>query len=283
MKLQLTITLDARVRFEKFVQHLSAKPETQAKAKPLYAFFHQYESQYGELAQIVKLEKRMREAFPNDPKLSAFTQRFRGERDGFDATAARLLLSPRTQTRPKGFVGASAAAPPSIREPSAPLSPSSQSNAVHRLNSPKRAFPLDDFDDSLNPPRKIARGESPLAGAAGRRLDNMRRMRHPNDVATPVTSQAGTGPALPVRDIMFLLSIIPPASAWPREMMQIPPEVVVKLLGQIDLPASANLLPPRQPPPLQQQQQQQGQYRQAQQQLHSPALYSNFDRIGGPI
>ena len=43
---------DARVVFETCVNRLISKPETLAKAKPLYAYFHKYESQYGELSQI---------------------------------------------------------------------------------------------------------------------------------------------------------------------------------------------------------------------------------------
>jgi len=46
---------DARVTFETVVSRLTQKPELVSKAKPLYAFFHKYESQYGELSQISKL------------------------------------------------------------------------------------------------------------------------------------------------------------------------------------------------------------------------------------
>jgi cleavage stimulation factor subunit 3 len=232
------------VTFEKAIQTLSAKPETLNKTKPLYAFFHRYESQYGELAQVVKLEKRMREAFPSDPKLSSFSQRYVTEKDNFDPTAVRPLISPKTQARPK-TVG------PSIKEPSPPQNSPPPANMAQLTNSPKRPFPQDDFEDMLNPPRKMARGESPLAGAAGRRLDNIRRSRQPQDSAQP-TGQSGHAPppALPIRDILFLLSILPPASSWPPEMMQLPPELVIKLLSETNLPSSASHLPPRAPPPM---------------------------------
>ena len=67
---------DARVVFETCVNRLTSKPETLAKARPLYAYFHKYESQYGELSQILKLEARMAELFPDDPKLKSFTCRY---------------------------------------------------------------------------------------------------------------------------------------------------------------------------------------------------------------
>ena len=246
---------DARVTFEKAIQTLS-KPETIAKTKPLYAYFHRYESQYGELAAVVKLEKRMREAFPTDPKLSSFASRFITDKDTFDPTAIRPLVSPKTQARPRQMFPAQ---PPSIKAPTPPAiihspplvhAPAPPHNLTH---SPKRPLPIEDFDDaSLNPPRKMARGESPLAGAAGRRLDNIRRSRQPGESSVPVVSQGGgylppTQP--PIRDILFLLSIIPPASSWPAEMMQLPPDAVVTLLSQIQLPESASHLPARPPPP----------------------------------
>lgn len=70
-KLQLLILLDARSVFETAVNKLAQKPETIAKAKPIYAFFHDFESRYGELAQIVKLETRMKDLFPDDPTFLA--------------------------------------------------------------------------------------------------------------------------------------------------------------------------------------------------------------------
>jgi len=63
-----------------------------AKAKPLYIYFYKYELQYGELSQISKLEKRMAELFPEDPKLSQFALRYSGE--GFNSTAIRPIISP---------------------------------------------------------------------------------------------------------------------------------------------------------------------------------------------
>lgn len=55
----LTIKLDARAVFETFVG--KAPPE---KARRVYQFFYEYESHYGELGQMYKLEKRMSELYP---------------------------------------------------------------------------------------------------------------------------------------------------------------------------------------------------------------------------
>ena len=192
--------IDARVVFETCANRLTSKPETTQQAKPLYAYFHKYESQYGELSQVAKLEKRMVELFPEDPKLSAFASRYTS--DKFDPIAARIIVSPAVQLRPKGIL-------PSIeqREPASlrnsPFAAPKQDVSSPRpqylqaINSPKRPFPMDEADDTSRP-RKLARGESPLKGAAGRRLDQQRR------------TQAAPLP----RDISFLVGILPPPETY---------------------------------------------------------------------
>lgn len=82
---------------------------------------------------------------------------------------------------------------PSVRQPNSP-----RTAFMPSINSPKRPLPVDDFEESLNPPRKIQRGESPLKGAAGRRLGEQRRVQ-----ATPLA-----------RDVSFILGLIPPASTY---------------------------------------------------------------------
>ncbi|KAK4100368.1 hypothetical protein N658DRAFT_101441 [Parathielavia hyrcaniae] len=210
----LLTSLDARVLFETVVNRLTQKPETLHKAKPLYAYFHKYESHFGELAQIAKLEKRMAELFPEDPKLATFTARFSIEK--FDPIAARIIVSPATQLRPKLLMpsieqGTSLQNSPRPPPFAARASPAPQ--FLPATNSPKRPFPVDDFDE---PPRKIQRndfgefqrGASPLKGAAGRRLDQQRRMQ-----GQGATSYAAT-PAPIARDITFLLSQIPRADLY---------------------------------------------------------------------
>ncbi|KAI4109008.1 MAG: hypothetical protein L6R37_000726 [Teloschistes peruensis] len=156
--------INARVVFETVVNKLTAKPETLPKAKPLYAFFHDFESKYGELAQISKLEKRMRDHFPDDPTLSHFSRRY--VHQGFDPTAIRPIISPATQTRPRFLQPTDSTMPPQASPPS---------RTAHPNTSPKRSLPFDDSDNETERPRKLARGESPLKGAAGRRLEQQKR------------------------------------------------------------------------------------------------------------
>lgn len=139
------------------------------KTKPLYSYFHKYESQYGELAQIAKLEQRMAELFPEDPKLDRFASRYASE--AFDPTATRPIVSPGAQMKPKNIMQ-------SIEMPSIPQdsprphyaqqepSPRPQPSFLQSTNSPKRPFPTDDYESDLNRPRKLARGESPLKGGS---------------------------------------------------------------------------------------------------------------------
>ncbi|KAK4242908.1 hypothetical protein C8A03DRAFT_39853 [Achaetomium macrosporum] len=205
---------NARVLFETVVNRLTQKPETVHKAKPLYAYFHKYESQFGELAQIAKLEKRMAELFPEDPKLAHFNARY--STDKFDPIAARIIVSPATQLRPKLLIPSVEQATSLQNSPRPPPFASRASPASQLLpatNSPKRPLPADDFDE---PPRKIQRndfgefqrGASPLKGAAGRRLDQQRRMQ--GQSAASYT----TVPAPIARDITFLLSQIPRADLY---------------------------------------------------------------------
>ncbi|KAK5279338.1 mRNA 3'-end-processing protein rna14, partial [Cryomyces antarcticus] len=149
---------NARAVFETTVSKLAQKPETLQKAKPIYTFFHGYEAQYGELSQINKLEKRMADLFPEDPQLSRFAHRYTAQ--AFDPTAIRPIISPATQARPKAM--------PSIeRLPSIQNSPRPFMAQPVQAASPKRPFVPDESDNEQ--PRKLARGESPLKGAAGRR------------------------------------------------------------------------------------------------------------------
>ncbi|RDW67856.1 hypothetical protein BP6252_09252 [Coleophoma cylindrospora] len=226
-------TTNARVAFETAVSRLTSKPESIAKSKPLYSYFHKYESQYGELSQIQKLEKRMAELFPEDPKLRRFASRYSGE--GFDPTAVRPIVSPGTQMRPKALIQ-SIEQPASVRDDSPrpayvqENSPRPQYIAATSTNSPKRPFPGgDDFD---NPPRKMARGESPLKGAAGRRLDQQKRLQQTQ--GTPAWQSSGPPPFVIPRDVTFLLSIIPRADLYAATKFNA--EAMVRLLNQTNIP-----------------------------------------------
>lgn len=192
------------------------------KAKPLYAYFHKYESQFGELAQIAKLESRMAELFPDDPKLSYFKERYSSPK--FDPITARMIISPRAQLRPKMLLPSierPPSMPPQQQAPRSPAAPAMQSAFSPRPQfarataSPKRPF---QDDEELNRPRKLARGESPLKGAAGRRLDQQRR------------NQAS---ALH-REISFFLSILPAASTY--DSVRFNPGAMAGLLSGVNVP-----------------------------------------------
>lgn len=99
-------------------------------------------------------------------------------------------------------------------------------------NSPKRPFP-DDLESDLNRPRKLARGESPLKGAAGRRLDQQKRLQQAQG-GTPQWQHNAPAPFVIPRDITFLLSIIPRAELYTDTRLSAP--AMVRLLSQINVP-----------------------------------------------
>ncbi|PGH18892.1 hypothetical protein AJ80_04310 [Polytolypa hystricis UAMH7299] len=223
---------NARAVFETSVRRLVANPANVPKAKPIFAFMHGHESRYGDMIQITNLEARMRELFPEDPALRLFAHRFSAP--SFDPVAFRPIISP-SQTKPKLSV--------TVQE----FPPHQEAPAPRYLgtSSPKRAFPTEDFEDELNRPRKFMRGESPLKGAAGRRLDQQKRIQQVNGGAGPSGAhqlKAQPPPPLP-RDIVFLLSIIPNAASY--DATKFSPEKMVNLLRQMDMPSNISQL--RQP------------------------------------
>lgn len=170
----------------------------------------------------------MAELFPQDPALSRFAARFATEK--FNPITTPIIISPATQMRPKLLPSVEQGAM-SIRSSPAPMAPVDRSprpQYQHIVNSPKRPYPGDDQDD-YNPPRKLARGVSPLKGAAGRRLDQQRRAQHGQGAAT-----YSHNPAPLPRDITFLLGLIPPANAFNAQ--QFSPDGMVRLLGRTNVP-----------------------------------------------
>ncbi|CAL5870382.1 uncharacterized protein PFLUO_LOCUS4618 [Penicillium psychrofluorescens] len=218
--------INARAVFETTVRKLASNPANAHKAKPIFSFLHEYESRYGDLVQVINLENRMRELYPEDPNLSQFTRRYSSP--NFDPTAVRPILSP-SQTRPKTSLPGVTAEPPTTGY----LDPSMSS-------SPKRPFPSDDFDDS-NRPRKFVRAESPLKGTTGRRAEQPMRGQPPNgQTTTSAYMPQGSQTPLP-RDVVHLLSIIPAASTY--TISRLSPEKMIDLLRRIDIPSSTSQIP----------------------------------------
>ncbi|KAF3907126.1 hypothetical protein ABW21_db0204472 [Orbilia brochopaga] len=217
---------NARAVFETFVGKIT--PERAANAKRVYQFFYDYESQYGELSQIQKLEKRMRELYPQDPQLKLFQGRHSYKI--LNPSSFSPVVSP-TQIRPKGSGGR-----PPVFAPE---------------RSPKRQADDSDGDVSKNErPRKIARGESPIKGAAGRRLmdqqkraaaaaaanrdQETRQTQSHHTKQTSMSAQQPPPPSLPDA-IMFLLSILPPGHAY--QSARFSPDEIYRLLLNLNIPA----------------------------------------------
>lgn len=180
--------------------------------------------------------------FPEDPQLLRFASRF--NTPTFDPTTVRPIISPRAQMRPvmpsnimptvevPQQVAPQVLAPQEQRLQSPALVNSPHlGHLVPVTNSPKR--PLEDADSELNQPRKLIRGESPLKGAAGRRLDAARRNNAIGGGNTPIA-----GPAPLPKGVNFLLSIIPPAHTYHATRFQ--PSAMINLLRSITLPPSGN-------------------------------------------
>ncbi|PWY92444.1 CFIA complex component Rna14 [Aspergillus heteromorphus CBS 117.55] len=216
--------INARAVFEMTVRKLAANPENVHKTKPIFAFLHEYESRYGDLVQVINLESRMRELFPEDPTLEQFAHRY--SIPNFDPTAVRPIISP-SQTRPK------------MAYPTEPMmsrhdTPTSRYQDASATNSPKRQ--LEDFDDDMGRPRKFVRAESPLKTTQRRQMDQKRTQQTQNSQFRPQGSPA----PLP-RDIVYLLSIIPSASAYNAGRFS--PEKMVDLIRRIDIPSSISHIP----------------------------------------
>lgn len=209
------------------MRRLASKPESVHKAKPIFAFLHEYEARYGDLVQVINLENRMRELYPEDPTLDQFAHRYKTST--FDPTAVRPILSP-SQTRPKTFQPGLASQMGNAASPR-PYDGS--------FSSPKRPFPADDFDYDSDRPRKFVRAESPLKAAQGRRLDQHKRGQQLNGQTSHYKPQGSPAP-LP-RDVVHLLSIIPPASAY--NISRLSPEKMVDLLRRVEIPATTAQIP----------------------------------------
>lgn len=210
------------------VRKLASNPENVQKTKPIFAFLHEYESRYGDLVQVINLENRMRELFPEDPTLEQFAHRY--ATPGFDPTAVRPIISP-SQTRPK-------MAYPAEQAISRHATPTARYQDASATDSPKRQ--LDDFDDDMARPRKFVRAESPLKTTQRRQLDQKRTQQTMGGPSGGQFRSQGSPAPLP-RDIVYLLSIIPSASAYNAGKFS--PERMVDLIRRIDMPSSISQIP----------------------------------------
>lgn len=220
------------------VRRLSSKPENIPKTKAIFAFLHEYESRYGDLVQVINLESRMRELFPEDPTLTQFAHRHAAP--NFDPTSAPVIIST-SQTRPPAM--------PSVEQQHASMRDTpSRYLDVPSIESPKRSYPMDDYEDDSNRPRKFIRAESPLKGGVPSRRPEQLKRPGAQSNGSPLIGQYRPQPsAAPLpRDVVQLLSIIPPASSYNAGRFSA--EKLVELLRRMDIPTSiAQLRPPPQP------------------------------------
>lgn len=231
---------NARAVFETTVKRLLTHEDggNTNIAKPLFAFLHDYESKYGELAQVQSLEARMKKHFPEDPTLQLFTSRY--STPTFDATHAHPVISPQQIQVPDSVL-------PSVEVQEAFNSPIQKVIDSITTNSPKRPFP-DDFEDVG--PRKLARGESPLKGAAGRRMNQQAQQQQRQANPPPSIPSFAVPPPLPPQ-IAYILSILPKASLYVD--VKFDPATVVEMIRDVHLPPPSGIsgqgFPPAQPPP----------------------------------
>ncbi|QIX00187.1 hypothetical protein AMS68_005704 [Peltaster fructicola] len=202
------------------------------KCRPLLLYMYSYESDYGDLAAIHKLEKRLADMFPEEPDILRFGRRF--QLPSFDGSRLLLAISP-SQTRPKELM---AMAPTETLQPIVSIENGRLSPQPGQIllgphgpyvASPKR--PLDDSDDGT-PSRKFLRGESPLKGAAGRRIATA------SGAASAVTggsslARAYAAPQPLPPALTFILSILPTASSY--QATRFDPHRMVDFLRSVDL------------------------------------------------
>ena len=164
----------------------------------------------------------MAELFPEDPQLALFTERFSSER--FNAIAYRLNISPATQSRPK--------LPPAIVNSIEGAQTSPNPLPAQAVNSPKRRLPSDESDSEQ--PRKFARGESPLKGAAGRRqMQNQKRNQQRLENIAEGGGRYQPAPTPLPQQIMGLLNVLPGVRHY--DYTTFPPDKVIDVLKMVDL------------------------------------------------
>jgi cleavage stimulation factor subunit 3 len=242
---------NARVVFESTVKKIADAPDMpfeqkRQKCRRLLGYMHEHESKYGDLAQIYKVEKRLRELYAEEPDISHFSHRY--ALPDFDAIDIQLIISP-TQALPRPLQRPPPTAPPpvnnditnSIEAPEILLGPNGPYVA-----SPKR--PLDDADEAEapQPQRKFLRAESPLKGAAGIRIQNSKANNAHHAASgsiggnsasgaggfatkTFVPTQTASAPPLPPR-IESILQMLPNANRYDQVKLD-PAKLVAFLSG----------------------------------------------------
>lgn len=214
------------------------------RVRGLLWYMHDFESKYSDMNQILKLEKRMKDLFPEESETMRFAGRFMTPH--FDGMSVQLVLS-ESQAIPKTMPTAMVAQPPPAGPPSMMpgLPPvthavASPEQGVLRLgpNGPYMASEkrsLDDVDSDVERQRKFARAESPSKGAGNRRAGG------PGNQSAVLGSLA-QGPVVSGGSAFVTKNYVPPGAPQPaQQMMQDPaplPKEINFLLSV--LPRSTN-------------------------------------------
>ncbi|KLO08580.1 Suf-domain-containing protein [Schizopora paradoxa] len=159
---------NARSLFERAIVNPKFTPDL---ARPLWEAWARYEYQYGNLEAAIKLEKRMAEAYPNDPPIKRFAQRHSYHK--IDAIANRDLGFSAMRDQPKSTIARTDTLP-TVASPTAPGPGSSQlisslsGSTNKRPSSPDRPLRREDSKaggdhGGHGPPHKRIRDISPSA------------------------------------------------------------------------------------------------------------------------
>lgn len=201
----------------------------------------------------------MAELYPEDPKLQLFASRWQSTNaDGskFSPTSTRFVISPAAQTkkaekRPASDAGGAQHALSNVEGVGASAVNSPRPASLQFSNSPKRPYQADESDTDVQqgPPRKLQRGESPLKGAAGRRLAAAAAGR----TLSNLTGGAIAPAPLP-GDLAFILSVLPKSSLSGHLASRLDVNKLVSVMRGVDVsrppPTSLGLAQAPAPSPL---------------------------------
>ena len=165
--------------FETAIGRLSGNPNTIHATRPLFGLLHEFETKYGDLAQVMRLETRMQELMPGQPAVQLFADRYTSS--NFDPTAVIPPYLSQAEMCNQVSCHHQSKYRRCLKQQTRPIT-----RLIDSINtsSPKRPFPTEDFDEG---PRKLARAESPLKGAAGRRMNQQQHQRNPNGLSISST------------------------------------------------------------------------------------------------
>ena len=221
--------LDVQATFETSLNRFPTTAEGLAKTRPIWIFYRDYQIQYGDLVQVRKLEQRMRNHFPDDPKLEQFATQPSPKK--FDPFEAQVLISPMAQMKPDPTAPDSHSLPSAQNSPRPAAAPQFKSS-----HSPKR--PLEDSETENTHARKIQRTESPFKGGGSRRNEggkrNFGKHLNGNTSTPPVVAKNLVPPA-----IINLLGKLPRAELY-GDQWRFDALKVVDTLNRIDVSNAAD-------------------------------------------